>query len=150
MIEKNKVLSDAMAALNKADQPWEVTVEGDKIIATWRWMDATFFGVGVIDEEIKDFKYTITLNDKGKYKEVDNKEEKSTNVSMQGGKLSFGTSNSSFKGKTVGKSVNIGFGRDNKTGEIGIIKNKFDTATIKKPIRDYLEKCGWKKAGLFG
>jgi hypothetical protein len=26
---------------------------------------------------------------------------------------------------------------------------KFDTATVKQPIRDYMISCGWKKAGLF-
>ena len=43
MIEKEKVLSDAPKALNSDNNPWEVAVEGDSIIGTWKWMDARFF-----------------------------------------------------------------------------------------------------------
>ena len=43
MIEKEKVLSDAPKILNSDNNPWEVTVEGDSIIGTWKWMDARFF-----------------------------------------------------------------------------------------------------------
>lgn len=42
MIEKEKVLSDAPKALNSDNNPWEVAVEGDSIIGTWKWMDARF------------------------------------------------------------------------------------------------------------
>ena len=38
MIEKEKVLSDAPKVLNSDNNPWEVTVEGDSIIGTWKWM----------------------------------------------------------------------------------------------------------------
>ena len=38
MIEKEKVLSDAPKALNSDNNPWEVAVEGDSIIGTWKWM----------------------------------------------------------------------------------------------------------------
>ncbi len=150
MIEKQKVLAEAAAALNKADQPWEVSVEGNAIVARWRWMDATFFGANDVNQEIKDYKFTVTLDDKGKFKEHDNTEQKSANVGMKDGKLSFGTSSSSFSGKTSQKSISFGIGKDNTTGEVGLIKNKFDTSLVKKPIRAYLESCGWKKAGLFG
>ena len=38
-------------------------------------------------------------------------------------------------------------GKNNQTGEARLIGFKFDTATVKKSIRDYLKNCGWKKAG---
>ena len=150
MLDKNQVLSQAPSALNKPDQPWEVTIEGASLIARWKWMDATFFGTGEVNNEIKDYKFTVTLDDKGKYKELDNTEQKKTNIGMKDGKLSFGTSSSSFSGKTTQKSISFGLGKDNQSGEAGILKHKFDTDLVKKPIRAYLEQCGWKKAGLFG
>ena len=48
MIEKEKVLSDAPKVLNSDNNPWKVTVEGDSIIGTWKWMDARFFTEGGI------------------------------------------------------------------------------------------------------
>ena len=136
--------------LNRPEQPWAVTVEGDSIVARWKWMDATFFAPAEVNDETKAFTFTVTLNDKGKWKEIDKTEEKSSGVKMSGGTLSFGTSSSSFKGKTNQKSFTFGAGKDNQTGETGLIGFKFNTTDVKKPVRDYLTSCGWKKAGLFG
>lgn len=148
MVEKQKVLQDAEKELNKDEQSWSVKVEGDSIIATWKWMDATFFTLSEVKDEDKEYKFIVTLKDNGKWKELDKTVETSKGINAKSGKISFGTS--SFSGKSVQKSITIGFGKNNDTGEVGIIKSKFDTSIIKKAIRDYLTSCGWKKAGLFG
>ena len=150
MLDRKKVLEDAPAALNKADQPWEVTVEGNSIVGKWKWMDATFFAPTEVNNETKEFTFTVTLDDKGKWKEMDKIEEKSKNAGMGGGGLSFGASSHKFKGKTTQKSFQFGIGKDNESGDVGLIGFKFDTDMVKKPIREYLTSCGWKKAGLFG
>ena len=149
-VQKQQVLNDALNALNRPEQPWEVTVEGDAIVARWKWMDAMFFAPHEVNDEVRKYSFTVILTDKGKWREVDTLEEKSKSVSMQGGNLSFGTSSSSFKGKATQKSFQFGVGKDNQTGAVGLVGFKFDTAVVKKSIRDYLEYCGWKKAGLFG
>jgi hypothetical protein len=69
---------------------------------------------------------------------------------MGGGKMSFGSSSGSFVGKTNTKSIQFGAGKNNQTGEAGIVGFKFNTTDVKKPVRDYLIENGWKKAGLFG
>jgi len=148
--EKKKVLAEAPAALNKPDQSWEVTIEGDSIVARWKWMDATFFSPGEVNDQTKQFTFTVTLNEKGKWKERDKTQNKSTGVKRRGGKRSFGSSSNSFSGKTNQKSIQFGVGKNNQTGEAGIVKASFNTTLVKQPIRDYLTACGWKKAGLFG
>jgi len=148
--EKRKVLEEAAAALNKPEQPWEVSVEGDSIVARWKWMDATFFGPNEVNDQTKAFTFTATLTDKGKWKEIDKTENKASGVKTCGGKLSIGGSSSTFIGKTNQKSIQFGAGRNNQTGEAGIIGFKFNTTTVKQPIRAYLQGHGWKKAGLFG
>lgn len=150
MLDKTKVLENAPNTLNKSDQPWEVTIEGNSIVGRWKWMDATFFEPTEVNDATKDFTFTVTLDDKGKWKEMDKTKEKTQNIKMNDGKLSFGSSSSAFKGKTTQKSFEFGMGKDNKTGDVGLVGFKFDTAMVKKPIRDYLTSCGWKKAGLFG
>jgi len=150
MIERKKVLEDAPSALNNENQPWEVTIEDNSIVARWKWMDADFFAPNEINNETKEFTFTVTLDDKGKWKEIDKIEEKQHGIKMGGGGVGFGISSSSFKGKSSQKSFKFGLGKDKKTGEVGLVGFKFDTALVKQPIRDYLTSCGWKKAGLLG
>ena len=149
-VQKQQVLFDAPNALNRPDQPWQVAVQGDSIIAYWKWMDATFFAPAEINDETKNYSFTVTLSDNGKWKEVDKTEEKSKSVSMSGGTLSFGSSSSTFKGKQTQKSFSFGVGKDNQTGQVGVIGFKFDTSLVKNAVRGYLTQCGWKKAGMFG
>ena len=149
-VQKQQVLYDAVGALNRPEQPWVVTVEGDAIVARWKWMDATFFGPNEVDNQTRDYTFTVRLDDKGKWHELDTVQQKSQNAGISGGKIGFGTSSSTFKGKTTQKSFSFGVGQDNQTGQVGFIGFKFDTEIVKKSIRDYLAYCGWKKAGLFG
>ena len=148
--DKQTVLFQAPGALNRPDQPWEARVEGDSIIAYWKWMDASFFAPHEVNDETRQFTFTVTLTNKGTWKEIDRTESKSSGVKMSGGKMSFGSSSSSFTGKTNQKSFTFGAGKDNQTGEVGLVGFKFNTTAVKQPIRDYLTSHGWKKAGLFG
>ena len=149
-VQKQQVLYDAVGALNRPEQPWVVTVEGDAIVARWKWMDATFFGPNEVDNQTRDYTFSVRLDDKGKWHEQDTIQQKSQNVGMSGGKIGLGMSSSTFKGKTTQKSFAFGVGQDNQTGQVGFVGFKFDTEIVKKSIRDYLAYCGWKKAGLFG
>jgi len=148
--DKMTVLAHAAEQLNRPDEPWFVTVQGDSIVAQWKWMDAAWFAPGSVTSDVQSFTYTVTLKDGGKYKELDTSESKSSGVSLSGGTLSFGTSGSTFKGKQMGKSFQFGTGQDRNTGQTGFISVQFDTERVKKPVRAYLEACGYKKAGLFG
>ena len=149
-MDKQQVLYGAQNALNRPDQPWYVAVEGDAIVARWKWMDAVFFSPHEVNDETRDYTFRAVLNDKGKWKELDHTEEKSSGVRMEGGNLKFGGSSNSFAGKTTQKSFTFGSGVDKQTGQAGLIGFKFDTSYVKEPIRAYLTNCGWKKAGLFG
>jgi len=144
--EKSKLLADAPDALNSPDQPWEVTIEQDSIVARWRWMDAAFFAPGQVSSAIKDFTFIVKLKDNGTWKELDQTSSKEMSASTSGAKMSA----SKFVGKTSQKSIEISFGKNRQTGETGLISVKFDTAMVKRPIREYLTANGWKKASLFG
>ena len=149
MLDREQVLEGAVAALNKVDQPWEVTIEGYSIVARWKWMDATFFSPADVNNQTKNFTFTVTLDENGYWKEMDEVRENEKSAGMSGGKLGLGTSFSSFKGKTTRKSWQFGLGKDNETGKVGLIGFKFDTTLVKQPIREYLTACGWNKAGFF-
>jgi len=149
-IDKATVLAHAAEQLNRPDQPWFVQVQGDSIVAQWKWMDANWFAPGSVTQEVQSFTYTVTLGDNGKYKERDTMQSQSHDVGMSNGSIHFGTSSSSFSGHATQKTFQFGAGHDNQTGQTGMIGVQFDTDNVKKPIRAWLESCGYKKAGLFG
>ena len=145
MKSKEEILRSIVNDLNREDQKWKITVDGDKIIADWKWMDATLFSPSEITNEVKEFKFVVTLLDNGKWKETDI--SSSTTSSPGLGGCSF--NKSGFKGKQFGKSITFGVGKNNDTDEVGLQTFKFNTDDIKKPIREYLKNSGWKKKGLF-
>ena len=71
-------------------------------------------------------------------------------LKKNGGKLTLGSSSSTFVSKTNQKSFQLAIGKNNRTGESGVIGIRFETTMVKRPVREYLTRCGWKKAGLFG
>ena len=144
--DKQQVLAYAPTALNRQDQPWYVAIEGDSIVARWKWMDAAWFAPHEVSQETRDYTFTLTLDEKGKWRETDHTENKSSHVQMGGGGVRFGSSMSGFSGKTTQKSFQFGVGKNNQTGQTGLISFKFDTNAVKQPIRDYLQYYGWKKA----
>lgn len=145
MLTKEQILANIENDINSNDRPWKVTVEGDQIIADWKWMDATFFGPTDITKEVKEFKFIVTLLDKGKWKELDISSAQEASV----GKGGLNLNRSGFMGHQFNKSITFGLGKNNQTGEKGLQVFKFSTNDIKLPIREYLKKCGWKKKGLF-
>ena len=52
-MDKQTVLAQAPGALNKSDQPWEALLEGDPIVARWKWMDATFFAPHEVNNNVQ-------------------------------------------------------------------------------------------------
>ena len=148
--DKYSMLYYAPSMLNREDIPWEVSVEGDSIVARWKWMNALWFAPNEINDEVRMYTFTVTLSDKGTYKELDTSEEKSRSIRAGDGKVGFGSSSNAFKGKQNSKSLNFGLGRDNETGAVGFVVAKYNTTQVKDQIRGYLEANGWKKAGMFG
>jgi hypothetical protein len=149
--DKQSMLYHAPTMLNNPNIPWVVSVEGDNIVARWKWMDALFFSPHEISDETKSYTYTVSLSDNGKYKALDETVEKVKGVSLEGGKLNFGTSTDMFKGTKNQKSFEFGIGMNKKTDEVGLVGFKYDTSQVKQHICSWLEANGWeKKSGLFG
>jgi len=144
---KQQILQEAPYALNRPDIPWQVTVEGDSIVARWKWMDATFFAPHEVTRETRDYSFAVTLSDNRTWKELDRSGDKKAGVGMSGGKLSLGGSSNTFIGKQNTKSFQLGVGLNNQTGQAGIVAFKFDTTPVKDAVRGYLASRGWKKAG---
>jgi len=139
---KQQTLRNAPIALNRPEQPWYVTAEGDALVARWKWSDGLHFPPHEVTREVQSFTFTVTLSDNGTWRELDNSEKKSVGLTFNNGSLGFGGSSSSFSGKQNKKSFSLGVQPDGQ-----LAASKFDTTLVKQPIREYLTACGWKKAG---
>ncbi len=151
MTAKNTVLANA-ASIGGEDKNYTVTVDGNKIITEVKWMDAVFFSSTDVTDEMKNFKFTVELKDDGTYLETDESKSVTKSIGLDGASMSYG----GFKGKQISFSKTIGLGKNKETGETGVVSFTFNSEEFKKPVRDYLESCGWKKgkkgffATLFG
>ncbi|MCL2889446.1 MAG: hypothetical protein FWE65_03370 [Eggerthellaceae bacterium] len=145
--EKQQVLQWAPQSLNLQNQPWYVTVEGDSIVARWKWMDVQWFAPKEVTKELQAYTFTITLKGNGKYKELDTTVKKASTIQdMGGGKVKLGTSQQVFIGKKTEKAVAGGIGMNNTTGQVGVVGFKYSTDYIKQPVRAFMQNCGWQKA----
>ena len=141
--------------LNVPGQPFAYWVEGNKIIGRWLWQDQTLFNPAAVNDEVRSFAYICELQQDGTYK--DHTEEASRQAGFTAGNGSVGLSfgGSKFKGQSTRKEFSVGLGRDNQTGQVGIVTATLDTERVKKPLRDYLAYYGWQPKGglmskLFG
>lgn len=148
-IDKQQVLADAPSALNRDDLPWQITVEGDSIVGTWKWEDARFFAPTSVTNSVREYAFTTTLRDNGRWREFDRTEDQSSGFQAGPGGIGYSSSYSSFKGTVVQKSFSFGVGKNNNTGETGLVESQLDTTRLKEWVRGYLTQCGWKKAGFF-
>ena len=137
---------NGVAALNRADLPFFYTVEGSSIVGRWKWQDQTLFAPAAVTQEVREFAFIVDLNEDGTYKE----RTREASTTLQAGAGGVGYEKKAFAGNSSKKSFSISIGKDNRTGEAGIVTAKLDTDLIKRPLRDYLANLGWKpKGGLF-
>lgn len=142
-MDKQYVLNQVQN-LNHPNQPFYYVVEGDEIVGRWKWMDARFFVPNGISDETKQYELRIKLDEKGKWHEKDKTINKSTNIDLKNGKITFGTNN--FSGATTSKQFEFGFGKDKQSDQTGAIGFYLDTNMIKEPVRNFLKNMGYKKS----
>ncbi len=100
-----------------------------------------FFSPASITDEIKRFEYVVTVNDDETYTETD-KYVSSTKAANAGG-VNF--NKSGFVGTSKSYCKTISFGRDKKTGKIGIVSFTFNSEEYKKPVKELMKNSGYKK-----
>lgn len=138
---KNEILNGALS-LNGDDKKYNITVDGNKIITQVKWMDAVLFTSSSVTDEMKSFRFIVELCDDNTWKELDESKSISKGVSKSGAGMSY----SSFKGKEISFNKTVALGKNKETGETGVVSFTFNSEEFKKPVREYLEKCGCKKA----
>jgi hypothetical protein len=144
----------AVPALNSADNAFTYEVKGDTIVGTWNIVSAAFIGMDGAGGIDKKYTLTVSLNDKKKQYDFDEKKRDSeVSATVDDGKLKLGASTSAFKGKSSSKEFSFSFGNANvtKDGVSPVLAYSFETKLIKKPLFDFLQANGWeRKKGFLG
>lgn len=144
---KEEILTNIANDLNISQQKWDITINGSQIIAYWKWKDGIYFSIDSITDEVKEYKFIITLLDNNKWEELVITNDTFKEVNPIGGKASL--NKSFFIGKKTQKTFEFSFGKKRGEDKIGFRKDMFDTSLIKNPIRNYLKQSGWNEKGLF-
>lgn len=135
---KEQILASALA-LNGDGKRYVITVEGNKIFTRVKWMDAVLFSPTSVSNEMREFEYTVTVNDDGTYYEVEKYVD--TSGSVHGGGLRF--EKRAFYGKRASRTVGLGI--DQQTGKAGIVDVSFNSAEYIKPVKELMQNAGYKK-----
>lgn len=133
-------LFESALALNGDDKRYIITVENNKIITRVKWMDATLFSPRSISREMKAFEYIVKVNDNGTYTEITKTLSSGTSLSSGGISLSKG---GLYGGNTYSKT--IAFGKNNQTGELGMVNISFNSKEYKHPVKELMKSSGFKK-----
>ena len=86
MKSKEEILANIFNDLNINEKNWTISIEGNQIIAYWKWKDGIFFSPDSITDEVKEYKFIVTLLDNGKWKETDVTNNTSEGISLSSGK----------------------------------------------------------------
>lgn len=135
---KEQLFASALA-LNGDGKRYIITVEDNKIITRVKWMDAVLFSPTSVSNEMREFEYSVTVNDDGTYYEVEKYVD--TSGSVHSGGLGF--SKRAFYGKRASRTVV--FGLDQQTGKTGIVDVSFNSAEYIKPVKELMQNAGYKK-----
>lgn len=142
-IPKSELLQKAEAELNGVSDSFDVSVKGDNIIVTSKWLNGTAVGAGGVESMRETATAIYTIKDNGKYKWHDVLDSEHTSIGVNGISLS----KSKFAGKSVSfnKTVYFGKNKNNPDGGLGVQTAESNTAKTHKIMKEWLEKYGYKK-----
>ena len=141
----------AVPSLNRDDQPFTYTVEGDRVVGTWDIVKATTLYPTELEHVDKDYRITVELDEeKGTFDFTERSSETTARADGDG----VGGSKEVFIGKQSKKEFSFSFGGVTKD-EDGVtaapVVYSFETSRIKDPLFTFLEQHGWeRKKGLLG
>jgi hypothetical protein len=135
----NAVLQKAAADLMAAN-PFICTVDQGCLVVQLNWKDTTFFNGRGITREAFGYRYIVKLKPNGKFTTVDLTTADVQSVGLNG----INISSSAFAGKQVSFHKDIQLGRDNLTGQTGVITNSFNSRDIQVPVKQYFLNQGFE------
>jgi len=143
-VQKHIVLAEAPDALNRPDQPWEVSVEGDSIVARWKWEDPDWFKTQEVTADIRAFSYSVTLSDRGSWTDDSADRDRKPRFYKDGVRKNLRPALRELTAVTAERGVSTGPDDEVRTEPLAPADPEFDVAAIQKAIRSYLLSCGYR------
>ena len=137
----NKIYLDAKEYFNNNHPELECEIKDNNLVLGINWKDTTYFNGSGLAHEYSHFKCIVKVLPNGQYHRTDVILDDSESLDIK--KLQI--SRSGFSGKIVRRTIEFSLGKDNRTGEKGLIKNEFSTSIIQKPIKEYFSSIGLKE-----
>jgi hypothetical protein len=140
-------LTNRFLQLNTPENPFKVTVQNNKVTATWNLVDTKWIELFGKAGMKKTYQIEVTL-DESKHQTSYN--ETTGEVDWQAGLPHISYSSSSFSGKTISFQKETAFGIKENLQPGQLYSFDFNTERIKKPILDIIQQAGWtiKKSWL--
>ena len=136
---------------NSQDLPYKMEIvnegiSGDQyVVARWKWMDATYFTGVSITKEIQEFAVYYKLEADGRYRYFDSADNLIARTGMADGRRGASVAAEAFYGKRIEYKKTVVLGRNNLDGKEGLVGFVLNSKSIHKPVKEWLEKNGYKK-----
>ncbi len=136
---------------NSQDLPYkmEIVTEGisaeQYVVARWKWMDAAYFTGVSVTKEIQEFAVYYKLEPDGKYRYFDSADNLIARAGMADGRRGASVAAEAFYGKRIEYKKTVVLGRNNLNGKEGLVGFVLKSGSIHKPVKEWLEKNGYKK-----
>ena len=118
--------------------PFVCTIQQGCLIVQLNWKDNTYFNMQGLTREACSYRHIVKIKPDGKFVTVDVFVNDYTAVGMGGLRIS----RSAFAGKQIRFTKEIALGRNNQTGQVGVITNEFSTKWIQEPVKNYFLNLG--------
>ncbi len=136
---------------NSQDLPYKMEivtegVNGDQyVVARWKWMDAAYFTGVSVTKEIQEFAVYYKLEPDGKYRYFDSADNLIARAGMADGRRGASVAAEAFYGKRIEYKKTVVLGKNNLNGKEGLVGFVLKSGSIHKPVKEWLEKNGYKK-----
>ena len=132
-------LCEKIKELYKDNQSINIYVENNSIILEQEFVDATLVSLQGFAKEKKTFKHIITFEGT-QFITLD--QIKGNVIQGHGDSLTLTTTLGNNVGQFHISGCIIGLGKDNITGEVGPVIQKWNSNDLKNPVKNYLESLG--------
>ena len=116
------------------------TIEQGMLVIQANWKDTTYINGPGLTREQRSYRHIVRIKPNGKYATLDVYVDDYQSVGLGGLVIR----RDAFSGKAVTFNWEAQIGKNNQTGEKGLIVNRFSSRDIQAPVKEYFNNLGFK------
>ena len=138
--EINKIYNDACIYFEKNHPELICTVEQDAFVAQLNWQNVTYFNGQGLTRQARAYRCVVKIYPNRTFFMIDVNTNNIDSIGLGGIKLS----RSAFAGRSWNYNYEMVLGKDNVTGETGVLTYRFKSSEIQKPVKNYFKSLELK------